>query len=375
MLNIGTGRNTAKGLPDRTGPKQVQFTALSADNQSFVSQKFHTYDKKRADGTEKRCCNGGSSHVHTLGQVGHLALGAGFSGRKKGADDLKKRAKNAHFSKELARYLTGLDSPLNRAYRRTLFDCCGMIMQEGQKLTAKYCDSRWCNTCNRIRTAKLINGYRQPLEGFENPHFVTLTVPNAIGSDLRLTIRQMVRTFANTVKAIRRAGNACNGIRKLECTYNAERDDFHPHFHVIVDGEETATALYDGWMQRNPLAHAKGQDIQPADNGSLMELFKYTTKIVTKVGCGEGFQIFVPALDTIFRAMYGVRTFQAFGTVRMVSENIENLQADTYDIEPYEFLVWQWEGNDWRSMATGKPLTGYKPSKRMMELLTERVIT
>lgn len=176
------------------------------------------------------------------------------------------------------------------------------------------------------------------------------------------------------LRAKRRAGNAINGVRKLECTYNVTEDTFHPHLHFIVDGEANASWMVSEWLKRNPDASFKGQDWKKADAGSLMELFKYTTKIVFKAE-GEGHKIYVPALDTIFRAMQDLRTFQPFGNVRAVSEDITELDADTYDIEPYEFLVWVWEGSDWHAMPTGKALTGYKPSPCIVELLTDRVVT
>jgi hypothetical protein len=103
-----------------------------------------------------------------------------------------------------------------------------------------------------------------------------------------------------------------------------------------------------------------------------MELFKYTTKIVSKTD--KGFQVYVKPLDSIFQAMYKLRTFQPFGNVRMVSEDIEDIQSDTYDIPYYESVVWMWEGSDWYSMLTGEPLTGYEPSKRMIELTTDKLI-
>lgn len=314
--------------------------------------------------------------VHTLGQLGHNQCQQGFQPTKKDKTYLQKRAKNAYFSKGLARELSHLESPLHKAYKRTVFDCCSTLMQEGKKLTSKYCDGRWCNTCNRIRTAKLINGYLKPLQQLEQPYFVTLTIPNVTGSELRHSIIGMVQTFSNSVKAIRRAKNSLtngfNGIRKLECTYNAETNEFHPHFHCIVDGQINAVKLVHEWLKRYPSANNIAQDIRQADESSLKELFKYTTKIVTKAT--DGFKIYVPALDTIFNAMYKLRTFQSFGKIRMVKEDIDELQADDYEIPHYDFLVWQWIGEDWQSMATGEMLTGYKPSKAMVELITEKMI-
>jgi hypothetical protein len=287
-------------------------------------------------------------------------------------DTLKRRAKNAFFSKSLARHLTRLDSPLNKAYRRTLFDCGGMLLQEGQKVTGKYCNARWCNNCNRIRTAKLIQGYSKPLEAMKYPYFTTLTIPNVPGEVLQDTIKGMLKTIQLITRSRRRLVKF-DGIRKFECTYNAEADNYHPHFHLIVDGLENAQFLVQNWLQRNPGAEHWCQDIREADKGSLIELFKYTTKIVSKSKKGD-FKIYIKPLDTIFQAMQGMRTFQPIGSIKCIKEDIDELSSESYDIPFYESVVWQWGGSDWYSMLNGEPLTGYEPSKAMMSLVTEKMV-
>lgn len=287
---------------------------------------------------------------------------------------LKQKAKNQFFSKKLAQNLTKLpSSPLNKAYRRTLFDCGALLVQEGQKLTSRYCNGRWCNTCNRIRTAKLTEGYKKPLGEFRDPQFVTLTIVSVKGHILGETVRSMIKNFQLITRSIRRKGEF-NGIRKIECTYNSIKDTYHPHFHVILDGKENAETLRKEWLIRNPTSMPRPQNIRSLDSGGLMELFKYTTKIVTK-SKRDGFVIHVKALDVIFQSLHGLRTFQPFGKVRIINEDIDELKAETYDIPYYESAVWQWQENDWYSISHGDALTGYQPSAKMIELTTEKMQT
>lgn len=297
--------------------------------------------------------------------------------RKEGRKKLQKKAKGVYFAKELARHLTHLDSPLHKSYKRTLFDCCGTIMQEGNKLTSRYCNGRWCNTCNRIRTAKLIKGYSQPLQQLQGACHVVLTIVNVSGDDLKPAIEGMTQNFINIQRCMKRARKALKGIRKLECTYNADSDEYHPHFHLIVEGEEQAEALISEWLQRYPTARRECQRSTPINDGSAMELFKYVTKLVTssKNRPEEGIRIYVPALDVIFQAMQGKRTFQSFGGIKMVSEDVEGVEAeDIAGVPQYDFAVWQWCGSDWRNMGDGTLLSGYKPSEQMQRLTTECMI-
>jgi hypothetical protein len=288
---------------------------------------------------------------------------------------LKKRAKNQYFSKKLAQKLSwlGEDSPLYKAYKRTLFDCGSIILQDGNTTKSGYCNARWCNTCNRMRTAKLINGYKSPLEQFKDPYFVTLTIPNVNGSELSQTINKMIKNAVLIIKG-RRKNTEINGIRKIECTYNEERDDYHPHFHFIIDGKENAEYVKNEWLKRYENAQPWSQDIRKADTGSIIELFKYTTKLVSK--SKKGYEIYVYALDRIFNSMYGIRTFQPFGKVRMVKEDIENLVTEEYtDLPQYnEVIAWKWNENDWVNMLDGKKLSGYNPSEEMKKLTTEKMI-
>jgi hypothetical protein len=63
--------------------------------------------------------------------------------------------------------------------------------------------------------------------------FVTLTAPNVKGEDLKNEITRYNKAFKNLCKRDEVANINKGYIRKLEITYNAERDDYHPHFHVI----------------------------------------------------------------------------------------------------------------------------------------------
>jgi hypothetical protein len=184
------------------------------------------------------------------------------------------------------------------------------------------------------------------------------------------------KLFSSIVKSIRRQKIACNGIRKLECTYNDKENNFHPHFHLIVDGYDTAKMFVDRWLQRcqeqNIKADKKAQHIQKADENSTKELFKYTTKLVTSTKTDRA--IYLPALDVIFQSMYGKRTFQPFGNVRMVKEDIEEIQSQEYDIPIVEHAIYVWNDNDWFDMLTGLPLSNYKPSKQM-DTLFEKMVT
>jgi hypothetical protein len=142
---------------------------------------------------------------------------------------------------------------------------------------------------------------------------------------------------------------------------------------MIVDGEPAAAELIDRWLKTYPEANRAAQDMRPADEGSMIELFKYTTKLVTKSdikredGKAE-INIYPEALDVIFKALYKIRTFQAYGGITKVpvSEDVEEIQAELFtDLDALTAEVWSWIQpiSDWVS-TDGECLTQCEAHKK-----------
>lgn len=281
---------------------------------------------------------------------------------------LLKRAKSKYFSTFIAKALADKKNDLEQYYRNAYY-CNHELTQRGDKITAKYCKTRICNTCNRIRMANLINGYTPVLEKYSDLQFVTLTIPNCSGQDLQATISEMGKKFVKILDRLRKKSIRPDGLRKLEVTYNAKRGDFHPHYHIVVSGKSTADAILCAWMQLNPLADSKAQDVRSVTIYALKELFKYTAKVVTKINGKQ--TIVIDAVDTIIRSLRSRRIIQPFGEIKkQIAEDIEDideLQSDRYDIPHYDFMIWIWRGEDWVN-EYGECLTGYTPSDTIRNL-------
>lgn len=290
--------------------------------------------------------------------------------------NLKKRAKAKYITNALTNQLRKLDSPLRKSYVNTFF-CTQTIVQNKNVLTSTYCNNRWCVVCNRIRTAKLINKYSGEFEKFTSPYFVTLTIPNVRSVKLKETIEDMVHTFrgiTNYVGLLHRRGSSqkLTAIRKTEVTYNNVHDTFHPHFHIIVDSKEIAEHIVEKWLSVYTNAVREAQDIRIATKGSLVELFKYTTKIITSRS-NQKISVDVRALDIIYRALYRKRTFQTYG-ITAIDENIEELESEIYEELEYNSIIWVYERNDWINHETGEVLTNYEPNEFDTELVKSMVL-
>jgi hypothetical protein len=296
----------------------------------------------------------------------------------KDGKSLIRRARAKFFSYAVVFPLIALDSPLHKSYWNT-YHCCETLAREGETVTGSYCKNRWCTVCNRIRTAVLINTYKPVLESWEDKWFVTLTIPNVPAEELKDALKGMQVEFSRIRKTLgkrneRGKGEKFVGFRKLECTYNPNRNDYHPHYHVIVKGEQMARELLSEWLRRFPDADNKAQDIRPADDDSVMELFKYFTKLITKANRSKDGQVFIKPLDVIFQAIRGKRTFQNFGftapkEVEKPDEKAMELADEIEEEVIREVYQWKQEHHDWISRQTGKVLTGYVPSPKFRKLV------
>lgn len=277
------------------------------------------------------------------------------SPQKKNENSLKKRAKYKYLTNENVLNLVDLNSDLKKSYWSS-WHCSNILLQDQQKVTGKYCNNRWCIVCNRIRTAKLIQGYEPVISKFKNPYFVTLTIPNVSENELRQRIQSMITCLILINKGLRKIKKGLKAIRKIEVTYNDRLNNYHPHLHLIVEGQKNAENLINLWLKYNPESDKRGQDMRIADENSMIELFKYSTKLTVSGNKKK----MIPAYnqDVIYKALKGLRTYQPIGIKKEVSENIDELQSQRIDdiIAKIDVWVWNQELKDWIN-SSGEFLT------------------
>lgn len=301
--------------------------------------------------------------------------------------DAEKTLKNRTRSKALDFVIKGrlmndpeirASSPLHEKYVQSTA-CNGFLAQEEGKIKAFYCKRPWCCVCNRIRTGILFNKYGELLSEWDEKFFVTLTLPNVVAEELSATIDEMLRLFGRCSESIKQTKKlAFQAIRKLEVTYNAPMNTFHPHFHAVVQGEEQAFLLKNYWLQkinhcRVDKAVEEAQKVKPCDDDTALEMFKYFTKLIADN------KIYPRALDIIFTSMRGRRTFQAYlpkDVQKRIKKQLdeEELTIDRSTpaiIRVNEKIFWDWipTARNFVDKETGELLTDYRPSKAFERLL------
>jgi hypothetical protein len=298
-----------------------------------------------------------------------------IGGKSVDIEVINKRAKAKYSQEPLMEEMRKLDSPLRSKYDDTYF-CGSVITQKGKFITSRYCKNRWCKVCNRHRTGKLIAGYEEPINLMEDKQFVTLTIPNVKGDMLRSTIKKMISTIQKIQDKRRKTKQLLiRGIRKLECTFNPRRLDFHPHFHFILDGVEMAQELIKEWLNYYPEARPEGQHYTFADKP--IELFKYFTKLTSKTSqeyC-NGTKLndeyaYPEALDIIFRSIEKLRIVQPMGGITAISDDIDEYiteEADETLIDKSSIAkeIFIWMDDNWINPYTGECFSSFKPMKNL----------
>jgi hypothetical protein len=243
-------------------------------------------------------------------------------------------------TKEQIYPLLALNSTLVEAYERTSRCAEDILLQEHtvtkeNRMISWYCGKRWCSVCSAQKTANLTKGYWHAIEAMQNPMFVTLTVVAVSEHELKHRIKSMSASITKIKDRMRKRGMPLNGIRKVESNVNVEAQTYNPHYHFVVDGEVEANMLREEWLkshvdvsayhpsyefiaQSGELFHTtinpEAQQVKVADEGSLVELFKYVSKSIV------GKRFHAKEQDVINRAFLNVRAFQPFGNVRKASE-------------------------------------------------------
>lgn len=297
----------------------------------------------------------GAIILDNIAQLPQVPIIKGLKGQKNPKTPLERKAKAKDYTQIINGPLCYLDSPNHKMYERA-YHCNDVLRYDKitDKITARYCNSRTCIICNKIRTRKLILGYYQPLvdlainEPDKKLEFVTLTIPNCKKDDLDYVRENMIKNISNIIRNLNEYKHLdISGIRKFEVTYNDKEDTYHPHIHIIVN-KNSGQLIIDEWLKRYPTAAHWCQQTKKADTGSLLELFKYSTKFLIKDNKTRKQKIYIHAIDTIMTCLKNKRIIQPFGQLKKledkISEEVEELISEKVDemyaIEKNAIIGW-----------------------------------
>lgn len=232
-----------------------------------------------------------------------------------------------------------------------LFMVADKTMEKTKLHRSNNCEHRFCPICawkKSRKNALKIGVLMQYLREEENKEFVflTLTAPNVKSDELDDEIKHYNKSFQRLMQR-KEVKSAVKGyVRKLEVTYNKERDDYHPHFHVILAVNKsyfTDKNYYisrDRWLElwqkstkNNLITQVDVRKVKATDNKKeVSEIAKYSAKDSDYL---EDEKVF----DTFYKSLSGKRLIVYSGLFKDASKLYENKELEKYkQLDPTEYI-------------------------------------
>lgn len=115
-------------------------------------------------------------------------------------------------------------------------------------LTRNYCHDRLCQTCASRRAHLIRTNLHNHIKA-NDFRFLTLTLKHD-NSPLADQLTRLHRSFRSLRALPRWKSHVTGGIAFIEVAYNDERDEWHPHLHVVTTGTWYAQSdLSADWLQ------------------------------------------------------------------------------------------------------------------------------
>lgn len=195
-------------------------------------------------------------------------------------------------------------------YKDSLIDrirSCGELLQfirqeDGQlKLyQAYFCKNKLCPMCNWRRSMKYSFQMSRIVDEAINQKpkarflFLTLTVRNVPGEELRETLTSLTKSFDRLFKRVKVQRNLLGYLRSVEVTYNEMTKTYHPHIHVLMmirpnyfNGKDNYISQEEWWhlwakslkVDYLPIVDIRVvKDTGKGINGAILETAKYPVK-------------------------------------------------------------------------------------------------
>lgn len=244
-----------------------------------------------------------------------------------------------------------------------LFMVADKTMEKTKLHRSNNCEHRFCPICSWKKARKnalKISILMQYLKEIENKEFVflTLTAPNVKAEELDEEISHYNKSFQRLMQRKEVRAVVKGYVRKLEVTYNKERDDYHPHFHVILAVNKSyfnKPNIYikrDRWLElwqqstKNPLiTQVDVRKVKHTDNKKeVSEIAKYSAK-------DSDYLQDKTVFDTFYKTLSGKRLIVYSGLFKDASKLYENKKLERYkEIDPTHYIYkifYHWNRNDY----------------------------
>ncbi len=230
-----------------------------------------------------------------------------------------------------------------------LFRSCSTFNQfittfdkQKMKLThSNACKNRFCPICSWRKARKdamKISIVMEAIKTEQNKEFLflTLTTPNIKAEEVKSEIDRFNKAFKKLFDRKQVQKSIKGYVRKLEMTYNKERDDYNPHFHVLLCVNKTYFTdrkqyiTHEQWLEMwrevtelPEITQVHIKKVHGTVGDSVSEIAKYSAKDYEMAINQNVFDMFYSALKGRQLIVYG-------GLLKEYVKKYENGELDTY---------------------------------------------
>ena len=215
-------------------------------------------------------------------------------------------------------------------------------MEKKKQHKGNSCKNRFCPICSWKKARKdalALSVMMQYLKEEEEKEFVflTLTAPNVKAAELEDEINHYNHSFQKLMQRKEVKTIVKGYVRKLEITYNEKRDDYHPHFHVLLAVDKNyfnnswSYIKRDRWLKlwqqvtKNSLiTQVDVRKVSNSKDDKVFEVAKYSAK-------DSEYLVNQEVFNTFYKALKGKRILSYSG---LFKEAMTKFKAG--DLEKYK---------------------------------------
>ncbi|MGO4078712.1 protein rep, partial [Staphylococcus pseudintermedius] len=234
---------------------------------------------------------------------------------------------------------------------------------EKQKLyKANSCRNRFCPVCAWRKARKDALGLSLMMQYIKQEEskefiFLTLTTPNVKAEALEDEIKHYNASFRRMSNRKIFKDVVKGYVRKLEITYNKKRDDYNPHFHVLIAvnksyftdkryyiNQKKWLELWRSATKDESITQVHVQKIKQNNNKELYELAKYSSK---DSDCLASQKVF----DAFYKSLKGKQILVFSGLFKEARKLLKNGDLDylkDVDLTQYIYQIfYRWNQKEY----------------------------
>lgn len=262
----------------------------------------------------------------------------------------EKKQRNQVFQKFIKRHIGENQMDLVEDCNTFLSFVADKTLEKQKLYKANSCKNRFCPVCAWRKARKDALGLSLMMQYIKQQEkkefiFLTLTTPNVMSDELENEIKRYNNSFRKLIKR-KKVGSVIKGyVRKLEITYNKKRDDYNPHFHVLIAVNKsyfTDKRYYisqqewlDLWRDVtgiSEITQVQLQKIRQNNNKELYEMAKYSGK-------DSDYLINQKVFDAFYKSLKGKQVLVYSGLFKEAKKKLKNGDLDYLkEIDPTEYI-------------------------------------